>query len=150
MGLLDALLSEMTGASGPGSQAGANPLLQIALQLLAGGEQPGDGRFGGGASGGGLAALIDAFQRAGLGAQVNSWISSGQNAAISPDQLMQAFGHERLQQMAASSGLDLGQLSGGLAELLPALVDRVTPGGQVPEQGIDAALAELSRMVPRS
>jgi uncharacterized protein YidB (DUF937 family) len=68
---------------------------------------------------------------------------------ISPDQLMQVFGQGQMQQMAARSGMDVGQLSGGLADVLPQLIDRVTPAGQVPESGIDSALAELSKMMPR-
>jgi uncharacterized protein YidB (DUF937 family) len=54
-----------------------------------------------------------------------------------------------MQQMAARSGMDVGQLSGGLADVLPQLIDGLTPAGQVPEGGIDSALAELSKMVPR-
>ncbi len=141
MGLLDSILSGMTGQSAGGGQA-ANPLLQIALQMLAGGGQSGG-------QGGGLSALIEQFQQAGLGPQMNSWISSGQNLPISPEQLMQVFGQGQMQQMAANSGLDPSQLSGGLAEMLPQLIDQLTPGGQVPATGIDSALAELSNMMPR-
>ena len=137
MSLLDSLLSGLAGNSA-GGQAAANPLLQIAMQMLAGGSQSG-----------GLSSLIEQFQRAGMGPQLNSWISSGQNLPISPEQLLQVFGQGQMQQMAASSGMDVGQLSGGLADLLPQLIDQLTPGGQVPATGIDAALAELSRMVPR-
>lgn len=141
MGLLDALLSGMTGpAAGGGqpTQSGMNPLLQIALQMMAGHGQ-----------GGGLSSLINEFQRAGYGQQMDSWVSTGQNLPISPEQLMQVFGQGRMQQMAADSGMDLGQLSGGLADVLPQLIDRLTPTGQVPAGGIDSALAELSRMMPR-
>ncbi len=96
-----------------------------------------------------MAALIEQFQRAGLGQQVNSWIGTGQNLPISPDQLMQALGQGRMQEMASSSGMDLGQLSGGLSDLLPKMIDGLTPSGQVPASGIDDALAELSKMMPR-
>jgi uncharacterized protein YidB (DUF937 family) len=138
MGLLDALLSGMTGPSAGTSQPGANPLLQLALQLLSS-----QGQFGG------LSGLAQQFQQAGLGPQMNSWISSGQNLPISPEQLMQVFGQQPMQQMASSNGMDLGQLSGGLADLLPQMIDGLTPGGEVPAAGIDSALAELSNMMPR-
>jgi uncharacterized protein YidB (DUF937 family) len=62
---------------------------------------------------------------------------------------MQVFGQGQLQQMAASSGMDLGSLSGGLADMLPQMIDRMTPQGQMPAGGIDSALAELSKMMPR-
>lgn len=136
MGLLDSLLSGLAGPAG-GGQA-ANPLLQLALQMLAGQGQAG-----------GLGSLISQFQQAGYGQQMDSWISTGQNLPISPEQLMQVFGQGQLQQMAASSGMDVGQLSGGLSELLPQLIDRMTPAGQVPAGGLDGALAELSKMMPR-
>jgi uncharacterized protein YidB (DUF937 family) len=98
---------------------------------------------------GGLGALIEQFQRAGMGQQVDSWISTGQNMPINADQLSQVFGRGQLQEMAQSSGMDVGQLSGGLAEMLPQLIDQLTPGGQVPAAGLDGALAELSKMMPR-
>ena len=135
--MLDSLLSELTGTPGD-NRAGLAPLLQIALQMLSG---PGQS--------GGLGALINQFQQAGYGQQMDSWISTGQNLPISPDQLMQALGQGRLQQMAASNGMDMGQLSGGLSDLLPQLIDRLTPKGQVPASGIDDALAELSNLMPR-
>ena len=137
MSMLESLLSGLTGTSS-GRQTGASPLLQIALQMLASSGQ-----------GGGLGSLMNQFQQAGYGQQMDSWISTGQNLPISADQLMQVFGQGRMQQMAANSGMDMGQLSGGLADLLPQLIDRVTPTGQVPESGIDGALSELSKLMPR-
>jgi uncharacterized protein YidB (DUF937 family) len=153
MGLLDSLLSGLGGQLGGqagGSAPAGNPLLQILLQMLANGgagAAPGGGQ--GGMAGGGLGALIEQFTRAGYGQQMNSWISTGENLPISPDQLMQIFGQDRLQQMAQGSGMDLDQLSGGLADMLPQFIDRLTPEGQVPASGIDSALSELSRMMPR-
>jgi len=135
MGLLDSLLSGMTGQGGSGQVQESNPLLQIAMQLLT--------------SRGGLAGLVQQFQQAGLGNQMGSWVSTGQNLPISPEQLLQAFGQGQMQQMAASSGMDVGQRSGGLSYLLPQLIDRLTPQGQMPAGGVDDALAELSRMMPR-
>jgi uncharacterized protein YidB (DUF937 family) len=159
MGLLDTLLAGMAGQSTGGAEGGANPMLQILLQMLASGQQGGgmsSGMSGAGMGGmgglgglGGLGALIEQFQRAGMGQQVDSWISSGQNMPITADQLSQVFGRGQLQEMAQNSGMDVGQLSGGLAEMLPQLIDQLTPGGQVPPSGLDGALAELSKMMPR-
>ena len=138
MSLLDSLLSGLAGtSSGPNSPA-ASPLVSIAIQMLT----------SRGASGG-LSSLIEQFQRAGLGPQMDSWISTGQNLPISPDQLLQALGRGQVQQMAAGSGLDVDQLSGGLAGVLPQLIDRLTPAGALPASGVDDALAELSQMMPR-
>jgi uncharacterized protein YidB (DUF937 family) len=98
---------------------------------------------------GGLAGLVQHFQQAGLGEQVQSWIGSGQNLPISAEQLMQVFGAERMQQMAASAGMDQQQLGGQLAAMLPQAVDRLTPEGQIPSGGVDDALGMLSKLMPR-
>ena len=141
MGLLDSLLGTVLGqCAGQQGNQGSAALMQLALQLLAGRGQGG---------GGGLMDLIQQFQRAGLGSQVNSWIGTGQNMPISPEQLTQVFGRGQLEQMAASTGMDVDQVSSGLSGLLPNLIDHVTPQGEVPEQGLESALADLSRMLPR-
>ena len=151
MGLLDSLLQGALGqgqaaGQGTGGSQGGALLLQLAMQLLAGGV---GSRGGSGGGSGGLMDLIQQFQQAGLGQHVNSWIGTGQNMPISPEQLTQVFGRGQLEQMAASTGMDVGQVSSGLSDLLPQLIDRVTPQGQVPSQGIEGALAELSQMLPR-
>lgn len=137
MNLLESLLSGLAGSNASGS-APANPLLPLLLQMLAG-----NGQFGG------LSGLAKQFEQAGFGREMNSWISTGQNLPISLEQLMQVFGQGQMQQMASGSGMDLGSLSGGLADMLPQLIDRMTPSGQVPAGGIDGALAELSNLMPR-
>jgi uncharacterized protein YidB (DUF937 family) len=144
MGLLDSILGGALGG-GAGGQAdhGTAALMQLALQLLAGSAGQG------GQGGGGLMDLLQQFQQAGLGAQADSWVSTGQNMPISPEQLMQVFGRGRVEQMAASTGMGVDQVSSGLSDLLPQLIDRVTPQGQVEEAGLQGALADLSRMLPR-
>ena len=147
MGLLDALISGMAGQSAGGGAAGNSPLLQILMQLLA---NSGQGGAGAGAGADPLSSLINQFRQAGMGGQMDSWVSSGQNLPISPDQLMQVFGRGQLEQLAGQSGMDLSQLSGGLADMLPQFIDQMTPGGQMPSaSGIEGALADLSRMMPR-
>lgn len=137
MNLLESLLSGLAGSNTSSGQS-ANPMLQVLLQMLAG-----NGQFGG------LSGLARQFEQAGFGREMHSWISTGQNLPITPDQLMQVFGQGQMQQMAAGSGMDLGSLAGGLADMLPQLIDRMTPSGQVPAGGVDGALAELSRLMPR-
>ena len=121
-----------------GGRAGNDSLMAIIGSLL--------NNSGGG---GGLAGMLQQFQQAGMGEQMQSWIGSGQNMPISMDQLTQVFGGDRLQQMAASAGMDQQQFGGQLAEMLPQMVDRLTPEGQVPAGGIDDALGMLSKMMPR-
>lgn len=118
----------LRGAQGQGGQA---DLLKLVLGLLAG-----DGQ------GGGLAGLMRNFQEAGLGEQVSSWIGSGQNLPVSGEQLGQVFGADQMSQMAERMGLSTGDLGAQLSQLLPQAVDRLTPGGQMPEGGL-GGLGEL-------
>lgn len=118
-GLLGGLLGG--GAAQGRSGAGGDPLAQLAGALL-----------GGGRGGGGLSGMLQQFQQAGLGRQADSWVGTGQNQPVSPDQLAQVFGRERLQGLADQHGIDLNQLLGGLSQQLPSAVDALTPKGAVP------------------
>ena len=82
---------------------------------------------------GGLAGLLQQFQQSGLGDQVASWIGTGANAPVSGEQVKGALGADVISQIAAKLGLAPEAASGGLAALLPQLIDHLTPNGQVPE-----------------
>jgi uncharacterized protein YidB (DUF937 family) len=84
---------------------------------------------------GGLGGLLQSFQQGGLGDVVNSWVSTGQNLPISPEQIQSVLGGGKLQEIAAQLGVSTEQASGSLADLLPQVVDKLTPNGQVPESG---------------
>jgi uncharacterized protein YidB (DUF937 family) len=144
MGLLD-IVGGMLG--GQGGAGGAGGLGDLAAQL----GQGGHGGAGGGQAellrmvlamlandgqGGGLAALIQKFQAAGMGEQMNSWIGTGQNLPVSPEQMGQAFGQDEMSQLAERMGLSTGDLSAQMSQVLPQAVDHFTPGGQVPEGGL--------------
>ena len=81
---------------------------------------------------GGLQGLINQFQQSGFGDTVNSWVGTGPNQSISPDQVHQALGPDLLQQLSAKSGLSVQDLAQKLSQILPHAVDTMTPGGQVP------------------
>jgi len=123
LGDLAAMLGQ-GGAQG-GGQGGQAALLQMVLGMLANNGQ-----------GGGLAGLMEKFQAAGLGEQANSWVGSGQNLPVSPEQLGGVFGQDQMSQMAEKMGLSTGDLGTQLSQMLPQAVDRVTPSGQVPEGGL--------------
>jgi uncharacterized protein YidB (DUF937 family) len=137
-GLGGALGSLLGAGTGGGNTGGANALLQLVASLVSN-----NGQFGG------LQGLVQQFQNAGLGEHVNSWISPGQNLPISSQQLGQVFGGGQLQQMAQQVGLDPGQLSGALSQLLPQVVDKLTPNGQVPAGGVTDVLGALTKMLAR-
>lgn len=119
MGLFDQVVGALAGDE-TGGQGG---LLQTVMQLI------NDPKIGG------LQGLVQSFQQGGLGEIVNSWVSTGQNLPISAEQIQSVLGGSSLQDMAAQLGMSPEQASGNLAEMLPQLVDSMTPNGQLPEGG---------------
>jgi len=89
---------------------------------------------------GGLSGLIATFEQKGLGGVVASWVGTGQNLPISAEQLQSVLGSEQVQAMAQKLGLSPQDVSGHLAELLPQVIDKLTPGGSVPQGGELGAL----------
>jgi uncharacterized protein YidB (DUF937 family) len=162
MGLLDDLLSSVVAGQAAGQQVGRPTqqqssgdmsrvmmaLLPVVIAMMArrGGSpsQSGGGASMGGLGGllgslfgasggtGGLGDLLAQFQRAGLGAEAQSWVSRGQNQPLSTDGLEKVFGRDVLAQIARHAGVSEADASRGLSQLLPEVVDRVTPDGKVP------------------
>jgi uncharacterized protein YidB (DUF937 family) len=118
MGLLDSVVGALAGGQGGGN----NGLVDVVMQLI--NNQPG-----------GLGGLVQSFQQGGLAEVVNSWVSTGQNLPVSAEQLQAVLGGGQLQNIAAQLGVSPEQASGSLAELLPQVVDKLTPDGQLPQGG---------------
>ena len=120
MGLFDQVVGAVM--SGQTTDGAANPLLAGIMQLI---NDPQTG---------GLAGLVQAFQNGGLGEIAKSWVSTGQNLPISAEQIQSVLGSSGiLQNLASQFGLSSEQVSGQLAELLPQVVDKLTPNGALPE-----------------
>lgn len=85
---------------------------------------------------GGLSGLADRFQQAGLGHVIGSWIGRGENLPISADQISNVLGSDTIGQIANQLGIDPAQASDRLSQLLPGLIDRLTPHGVMPEGGL--------------
>ncbi len=85
---------------------------------------------------GGLSGLVDQFTSKGLGGLVNSWIGTGENQSVSGEQIEQTFGSDKIQEIAQRLGISGTEASGGLAALLPQIVDKLTPDGKLPEGGL--------------
>lgn len=81
---------------------------------------------------GGVQGIVDQFEKNGLGPTVKSWVGTGPNQSISPDQVHKALGPELLQQLAEKSGMSVQDLTQKLAQILPQAVDKLTPNGEVP------------------
>jgi uncharacterized protein YidB (DUF937 family) len=82
---------------------------------------------------GGLSGLVQMFQDKGLGDTVSSWISTGKNLPVSADQIKQALGSDQIQQISEHVGVSQEEASTGLADLLPEIIDKLTPDGKMPE-----------------
>jgi uncharacterized protein YidB (DUF937 family) len=107
----------------PGASGGIGDVLG---QVLGGGA-------GAGRATGGLGGLLEQLQQAGFGDQANSWVGRGSNKPISPDAMTQIFGRDGLEQISRQAGISEDETSQGLSQLLPEVVDRMTPEGEVPE-----------------
>lgn len=118
MALFDSLISEVASRFGLGDKAG--PLVSALLELISSAE------------GGGIAGFIDKFKQAGLGDQVLSWISTGANAPLEEKQVESALGAPVLSGLAEKAGVPLDKAKSALAFLIPALIDKLTPGGVIP------------------
>jgi uncharacterized protein YidB (DUF937 family) len=129
------------------------PLILAVLALLASGALFGGGGKGGSATKGaqpapdegggllgGLGGLLDKLQKGGLGNVVNSWVGPGQNQPVSPNQLGPVLGPDIIKTLAQRSGLSEEELTRQLSQVLPGLVDKLTPNGRLP------TLAELSQL----
>ncbi len=81
---------------------------------------------------GGLDALVRRFQEQGLGDVIASWISTGANQPITPEQLARIFDPEQLRALSRQAGIALARVPEALAALVPTLVDRMTPDGEIP------------------
>lgn len=148
MGLLDEVIGAALRAKGqptPGQtaqgRAGPDKLPQIAAALtalLASRSTPaGAGQAGAStsqAAPGGLDALVNRFKQSGLEDVINSWIGTGQNQAISPNKLREALGEKTVDDLTRQSGAPQDDLLSQLSKYLPAVVDRLTPNGQLPSQ----------------
>lgn len=127
MSLMDQLGQAVGGMLGGSSNQ--NPLLQALTGLL-----------GQNSSVGGLAGLVQTLQKNGLGEIVNSWVGTGKNLPVTPQQIQQGLGGDLLKQLATKAGISPEAAGTQLAGLLPDLVDKLTPTGKIEAGGLDQLL----------
>ncbi|MDN3919941.1 YidB family protein [Roseateles violae] len=166
MGLLDSLLGAAQQAMGgqtaqqgmPQGQGGGVDWAGLIMTLLVnsrGGAASGFGQGGLGSLGaqgglgaaaglGGLGGLLQQLQAGGLGEQVQSWVSTGANQPVSGDQLSAALGMDVIGDLAQQAGVSQAEASHQLSRLLPEVVDRLSPQGQLPhEDDLGGLLGQL-------
>lgn len=123
MGIFDELAGKVLGGIGGVGGEQHSGLMQGILGLLASKET------------GGLNGLVQAFKEKGLGDIVSSWVGTGANQPISPQQVQEGLGHGIIGQIAAKAGISPDVASAKLAEILPGIIDHLTPQGKIPEGG---------------
>ena len=114
------------------AQSGNLLLLQLALSLLQ--------------KNGGLQGVLRQFRQNGLGQQADSWVSTGRNMNISTNDLQQVFGSSTMRDLAAQLGMPDEQVGSTMAQVLPELINRLTPQGSVPDNGDDEIAQGLSSL----
>jgi len=119
MGFFD-IAPKLGTASEPGL-VGNLALMQNVIQMFATGT-PGEG----------LSSIVKGFEQHGLGNLVSSWVGTGQNLPISPEQLQRGLGSDRVRQLAQAAGITEGTAASALSGLLPKVIDQLTPNGAVP------------------
>lgn len=123
MGLFDTLKGAAGALSGSGDDKGG--LMEVVGSLI---NNPQTG---------GLQGLIKSFEEKGLGGVAASWVGTGQNMPISAEQIQSVLGNEQVSAFAQKLGIPPQDISAHLAQMLPQVVDKLTPNGSVPEGGSD-------------
>ena len=148
---LNDLIRSSTGGSiakplllGLGALLATNVLFGGKGQTASAGSQPTTDTSDAGGVLGGLGGLVNKLQQGGLGDVVNSWVGSGQNQPVSPGQLGSALGPSIMKTVSQLTGISEDDLAKQLSQVLPGLVDKLTPNGKLP------TVAELSNMMEQS
>lgn len=147
MGLLDSVLGQVLGGAQPqqpqgGGLGGLGELGGLAGAL--------GGLLANNSEVGGLGGLVSKFEQAGMGDVIGSWISQGENQPVTEGQLQNALGSDVVSGLAQKLGINAATLLPMLATLLPMLIDRLTPRGQAPAEGLgdqDELLSSLSSLL---
>ena len=137
MGLLGTILQDFAGANtntaqpqggftgmGGGISSALVPVLLSVLTSQAGNQTNGNSSP--------LSGLLSRFEQAGLGSVAQSWVGTGQNQPITPQQVHSVLGEDQVQAMAGQTGMASNDLLSEVARVLPALIDRLTPNGRLP------------------
>jgi len=145
MGILDTVLGVIKSATANNTTPGTNAfarsndqgLLESVIGLISDPQT------------GGLAGLVEKISSGGLGDQVASWVSTGQNLPITAEQISAVLGSTFVQEIAGKMGINTADVAGSLAQLLPQVVDKLTPDGQLPGDNklLQAGLAGLTSLL---
>lgn len=137
MTILDTILGVVQSATATNEGSNNNTAIDAIIGLI------------GNQQSGGLMGLVEKFSANGLGEQVDSWVSVGQNLPITAEQIQAVLGSSFVQDIAAKMGMNTADAAGSLANLLPQVIDKLTPDGQVSDNNdlLQIALTGLSSLL---
>lgn len=133
MGVIDEIISGATGEA-QRTAANADATVQMLMLLIHGFP-------------GGLHGVLQRLSERGLAPQVQTWIADGPNTPVFADQMMRAVGSRQLQRVAQQFGVDQEIVASSVADLLPDLVDRLTPRGHADERTLESGVASFKGMI---
>jgi uncharacterized protein YidB (DUF937 family) len=132
-GGLGDILGGLAGGKGGAEAGGMGGLLAALLPML-----------GGMLAGGGLQKVLTGFQANGLSAQTDSWVGTGENEPISGADVRKVVGEDELAKIATELGVSADEAAAAVAQVLPEVVDKVSPDGQLaPDSELDSAFGAL-------
>jgi uncharacterized protein YidB (DUF937 family) len=125
-------LGEVLSEIGGGAPIHSGMLLSAALSLIR--------------QNGGLDGMLERLRQNGLAAHADSWVSTGPNLPISPAELQQALGIEGMDRVAAPLNYSSAEAGSAMAEILPELVNQLTPEGQLPAKHADLIARSITML----
>ncbi len=129
------ILGELLGGGSKQGGGGANPMLTMLLPLI-----------GSMLAGGGLQKLLAQFQAKGMDGQAASWVGAGANEPVSAAQVRDVLGDDKVAEIAQQAGISTEEAADGLAQVLPQVVDKASPAGELLPQGeLDSAFEQLQQ-----
>lgn len=78
---------------------------------------------------GGVEGLLQQFRQKGMGGAVESWVGQEAYKTITPDEVEKVLGQDRVNEIAAKFGMSPDDAKAKLAQMLPKVIDKLTPGG---------------------
>jgi uncharacterized protein YidB (DUF937 family) len=141
MGILDTVLgvlkSQAASSSAAPAAGGSGDLLSSVIGMITDPQS------------GGLSGLVEKIAAGGLADQVASWVGKGENLPISAEQIQEVLGSSFVQGLAAKMGINTNDVAGSLAGMLPQIIDKLTPDGQVPADNklLETGLAGLTSLL---
>lgn len=138
-GGLGGVLGGILGGSGGGGGSLGNPMLRMLLPAVASL-----------LANGGLKKVLSGLQTNGKAAEADSWIAKGENQPVAGEDVRTAVGDDEIGSIAEKLGVSKDEAADAVAQVLPDVVDQVSPSGELPpDDELEAALDRLKKIEAR-